>query len=100
MIKCPCLQYNGYPTFFYKITDTGLVINKKKFKRLNTTAITTLIDIAKGNLGKLSTYPVIVFIEKDRGIYMTHRVRLQVPRKREIMIDSQNTGGDASTKRK
>ena len=100
IIKCPCLQYNSNPTFTYKITDAINIISKKEIKDINTVDISTLIEIAKGNLGKLHTYPVIIFIEKHNKSYIIHKVRLQTPIKPIVIIDSITVTDTTSKKHK
>jgi hypothetical protein len=87
-IECPCLQYDSKPTFTYRLSSPEQDINENQLEKITTVGITTLINIAKGDIGKLHTYPRIIFIEKQDKMYVMHRVYLQEPRKPSVIIDS------------
>ena len=92
-IECPCLKYDTKPRFTYRTTNPKQLVTGKKLEDITTVTITTLINLAKGDIGKLHTYPRVVFIEKQDGNYIMHRVELVEPKEHPVIIDSMTVNG-------
>jgi len=81
-IQCPCLKYDGKPTFFYDIEgkDSGTLIRKKKLKAIKLVNLSFLILKSKQieNNDYRNDYHIFL-IEPKEKIYVMHEVSFVNP---------------------
>jgi len=82
VIKCPCLRFNGMPTFFYSITEKegkGELINASELKTLKFISLSSLILKSKQLLDTEMISRLFYLVEPKGKKYIMHNVALINP---------------------
>lgn len=82
VIKCPCLKFNGMPTFFYSIVekeDKGKIINARELKTIKLISLPALILKSKQLLDTEMISRLFFLIEPIGKKYIMHNVSLINP---------------------
>ncbi|MDB5143115.1 MAG: hypothetical protein JWQ66_1828 [Mucilaginibacter sp.] len=80
-LQCPCLKYNGKPTFFYSSGSSGRIVLKNELEATKFTNLSTLINKAKSYLSKDDDRENVqfFFIEFVDKKYVIHEVNVFNP---------------------
>ncbi|MDB5008300.1 MAG: hypothetical protein JWP45_2693 [Mucilaginibacter sp.] len=79
VLQCPCLKFNGTPTFFYSSKDKGRVINKTELEAIKRISLSALIIKSKQLLDTQVISYLFYFIEPKGDEYIIHNVGLINP---------------------
>jgi micrococcal nuclease len=78
-LQCPCLKFNGMPTFFYQTNDKFKFIDKAQLKAIKLISLPALIIKAKQLLDTSMISRLFFVIEPDGKKYVMHNVALINP---------------------
>jgi len=100
-ILCPCLQYQGKPTFIYRDTVKGEILTKKKLSSRKFAVLPELILKAKEFLSENYKGKIAFFlIEPAENNFISHRVFLLKPQKPFITDSIQKIRSDTNRTKK